>query len=60
LVEFIQAVLSVELAEQVIERREKSLSVGTVRYIERSGDVPCEATALALHQPCRIEQHIVV
>jgi len=58
--EFIQAVLSVVLAEQVIERSEQALPVGAVGAVERSGYVPCEATALALHQSCRIEQHVVV
>jgi hypothetical protein len=60
LVDLIEAVQFVELAEQVIERREKFLSVGAVSYVERPCDVPCEAPTLGLHQSCRIEQHVTV
>jgi hypothetical protein len=60
LVDFIQAVLSVELAEQLIERSEQAFSVGAIGAVERSGYVPCEAASITLHQSCRIEQHVVV
>jgi hypothetical protein len=60
LFEIIKPVLAIELAEQVIERSEQAFSVGAIGAVERPCYVPCEATALALHQSCRIEQHVVV
>jgi hypothetical protein len=60
LFEIIKPVLAVVLAEQVIERSEQALSVGAIGAVERTGDVPCEATSITLHQSCCIEQHVVV